>query len=313
MSKIEDKYYLPWCLSYNYDFTDKKRCADNHIKYMLSRTQSMFKYDGLPETITQRVLELMLQTNGHVCITDVNGDLYVFTGGLGGEPDIEYQPTIYTVANPHLKTSRNLRINKDCVVIKNDSMYMGLLPLFNRYATALVENEISMNISTINSRIAAIISAPDDNTKIAAETFLKEIADGKTGIIGENAFLDGIRVQPLGNTTQSNALTSLIEYEQYLRAGWFNEIGLNANYNMKRESINSGESQLNNDMLMPFIDDMLRCRETALEKINEMYGTNITVSLYSAWEDNEKEIEIALSDEPQDEPDETNGGGENES
>ena len=63
---------------------------------------------------------------------------------------------------------------------------------------------------------------------------------------------------------------------------------------MKRESINSNESQLNDDMLHPLIDDMLAMRREALEKVNEMFGTNITVDFNSAWKDNEIENEVAI-------------------
>lgn len=309
MGNIE-KYYFGFLgsLAENYDFTNKKKCAENHIRYMLCRTQSIFKYDGLPDTIPQRNLELMLQTNGNICFYKHNGEMYVFVGGLGGEPDAYYMPTLYTIANPALNISKNLKIGIDCVVMPNDSMYIGLLPLFNRYATALVENEISMNTASINSRIVALISAQDDRTRSAGEKFLKDIADGRTGVIAENTFLDGIKSQPYG-TSANNTITNLIEYEQYLRANWFNELGLNANYNMKRESINSGESQLNNDMLSPFIDDMLRCRELALEKVNEMFGTNITVSLDSSWKQNVVEEELALD---KTEPTDIEGGADNE-
>ena len=89
-------------------------------------------------------------------------------------------------------------------------------------------------------------------------------------------------------------MTNLIEYHQYLKASWFNEIGLNANYNMKRESINSEEAQLNSDSLLPLIDNMLSCRQQAAEKINAMFGTNISVELSSSWEDNQEELDAEL-------------------
>jgi hypothetical protein len=63
---------------------------------------------------------------------------------------------------------------------------------------------------------------------------------------------------------------------------------------MKRESINSNESQLNDDMLHPLIDDMLAMRREALEKVNEMFGTNISVEFNSAWADNETENELTM-------------------
>ena len=62
---------------------------------------------------------------------------------------------------------------------------------------------------------------------------------------------------------------------------------------MKRESINSNEAQLNEDALLPLVDDMLECRRLAIEKINTMFGTNIQVYLDSSWEDNQIELELA--------------------
>lgn len=285
-----------------YDFTDKSTCINQHMAYMFDRTQSMFKWHGLPESIPERTLELYLQINGNVCFYKYNDILYVFTGGLGGEPDVYYMPTIYTIANPALKLSVNAKIDIDCVVMPNDSLYLGLCPLYSRYATGLTENELSLKLAIINSRILDLISASDDRTKASAEKFLSDVENGKLGIIAENQFLDGIRSHPYGTTANSDRLTNLIETEQYLKASWFNELGLNANYNMKRESINSGESQLNNDALLPLVDNMLKCRSLACKKVNAMFGTNISVSLDSSWDDNIKEIELehaSISGQPE--------------
>lgn len=298
-----------------YDFTDKKTCVSQHIAYMLARTQQMFTWENLPDTIPARMLELYLQTNGNVCFYKHEGDLYVFTGGLGGEPDVYYMPTIYTIANPALNLTVNAVINRDCIVMPSDSLYMGMLPMYHRYATGMTENELSMKIAMVNSRLSAVISAQDDRTKASAEKYLKDLEEGKQGIIGETAFLDGVRVQPYGNTGNTNILTNLIENEQYLKASWYNEIGLNANYNMKRESLNSAESQLNNDALLPLVDDMLACRQKGIEKVNSMFGTNISVRLASSWQDNQQEIDLeqdAIDPAPDDsgQPETSEGGEE---
>jgi hypothetical protein len=148
-----------------------------------------------------------------------------------------------------------------------------------------------MNMVDINSRIAALIDAQDDATKVSAEKFLNDIEEGKNGIIASTAFFDGIRAQPYGEHNYQR-LTDLIEYQQYMKASWFNELGLNANYNMKREAITSNESQLNDDMLLPLIDDMLECREQAVDEINKMFGTDISVKFGSTWEDNKMELDL---------------------
>lgn len=293
-----------------FDFKDKERCNAQHIAYMLNRTQSMFKWDGLPDSIPQRILELYLQINGNACFYRYGGELYVFVGGMGGEPDVYYMPTIYTIANPALKFSKSVEIGKECVVIPNDATYTGLIPMFSRYASAMTESELSIQIATINTRIVDLISAPDDRTKESAKKYLEDIADGKFGVIAENSFLNGIKAQPYGATGNTNTLTNLIELIQYQKASWFNELGLNANYNMKRESLNSAESQLNNDALLPLIDNMLEMRKIGAEQVNAMFGTSISVSLASSWEDNEKEIDLeqdAISGQPENQ-DESKGG-----
>ena len=260
----------------------KFKLGEQHVFYMLNRTQVMFDYENLPETIPARNLEIMLQLNGNIFFTEVEGKYYVFTGGLGGEPDVYYEPTIYTVANPALNFSKNLKIDEDGVLIRSDSYGVGLLPMFQKYAALLAENEITMRIADINNRIPFLLSAADDRTKASAEKFLKDVADGKLGVISDNAFLESLK--SISTTVQNSIrLTDLIEFEQYLRAGWFNDLGINANYNMKRESISPDEAQLNDDALLPFVDDMLECRRIGLEKVNNMYGLDISVNLASSW------------------------------
>ena len=269
----------------------KEKIGTAQILYMLARTQSMFDYEGLPETIPARNLEIMLQLNGNVFFTEVDGSYYVFTGGLGGEPDVYYEPTLYTVANPALKYSANLKIGEDGILIRSDSYGVGLLPMMQKYAALLVENDFTMRIADINARLAFLLSAADDRTEKSAKVFLERIVNGEMGVISDSAFLESLKVNPAGNEN-STRMTDLIEYQQYLKAAWFNDLGINANYNMKRESISPDEAQLNDDALLPLIDDMLEQRELALKKINEKYGLNISVKLDSSWM-NEQEKQTA--------------------
>lgn len=299
MSRYDWDFTLPW---YDCDIKDKTRGIQHYISYMLNRTQSMFIYGGLPETLPQRELELMLQTKGYIAIPipskveKLDGKIYAFGEGayLGGERDVYYMPTICTIASPALDWSANLKIGEECVVIPNDSMYMGLMPMFSRYASLMTENDISMYLADVNTRIVDFISAPDDRTKKGAEQFLRDIVEGKLGVIADNSFLDGIKTQPSASSSRGNTITQLIELQQYLKAGWFNDIGLNANYNMKRESINSTEAELNDDALLPLVLDMLECRKRGIEEVNKKCGTNISVELAASWKVRAEEQENAL-------------------
>ena len=227
-------------------------------------------------------------------------------------------PTKYVVANPALKLSKTYTIGEDCVVGRNDSLYYGIMPLLENYATLSMETDISLWIANVNLRLTNIISAPDDRTRENGETYLKRVLDGELGVMGETAFLDGIRVQPYGEK-RAETITDLIELKQYIKASKFNDIGLNANYNMKRESINASESQMNNDALLPLIDDMLACRKEFADDMNKMFGTNISVEFDSSWQDNIEEQEAQLNAiknsiqmEKDMQTDEIKGGDENE-
>ena len=275
-----------------YDFKNKKQNSKIQSLYMLNRTQHIFKWNGLPDTIPPRMLEAYLQTNGNTCFYKHNDNLYVFVGGLGGEPDVYYRPTIYTIANPALNLTVNAKINIDCVVMPNDSFYMGLLPLFSRYTTLITENELSMWLNIIQTRIISLISADDDRTFKSAKEYIDKVARGEMDVIADSQFFEGLKTQPY-NSGAIHSLTDLIEMEQYLKASFYNELGINANYNMKRESLNSEESQLNHDALFPLVDDMLFNRKTYIEKVNAMFGTSITVELDSSWKDNQEELENA--------------------
>lgn len=316
-NKIGNLFWYPE-MNYKdlFDKPDKGLMLQSYVRYFLARLQSMFKYENLPDTIPGKWLENYLMCNGHCGIIRAdNGGLYAVVGGLGGECDEYYLPKKYTVANPYLKTKNVYIRDEDICVIFNDVYIQGLLPLLNRYCMQLVENDITLNIADILARATIIMSATDDKTKASAELFIKRLRDGDLSIIAQKSFVENsLHINQFKEVTDT--LTNLIEYHQYIKASLYNELGLNSNYNMKRESINSNESQLNDDMLHPLIDDMLKCRKEGIERVNKMFGTNITVDFDSAWKVNEDEEQLLLdsitdngSDESGNENDE---GGEND-
>lgn len=267
---------------YQAQIRDKDTAVTEFIANTLAKTQSMFEYEGLPDSIPQKELERLLQTTGNVFVTKVDGVLYALTGGKGGEPDVYGRATLYTVANPALKLSKTYDIQKDGVLIENDTNGESLLPLIGRYAVLYTDGLISLNTASVLTRITMLISASDDKTKQSAEEFLRKIQDGEFSIIGENAFFKGVNMQT-APTTNSVYITQLIELIQYYKASMYNELGLNANYNMKRERLNLGEVSMNVDVLLPYVDNMLKERQNAVEKINAMFDTEISVKLSSSW------------------------------
>ena len=283
MAKI-DKYFLGESNSVTgYNHLDKKTNVNNHIKYMLNRSVNMFKYHNLPDTIPAKELELLLQCHGHAVICKINDELYAVKAGLGGESDVYGNPTQAIVTVPYLNYNATLSIDTDCIVMNNDIMQIGLLPMYQKYCTLMNENEITMLLVTVNKRIQNFISANDDSTVQSARKFLQNVFDGKMGVIAEQRLFDSLKIAHTGSQA-GMSLTELFEFEQYLKASLFNEIGLSANYNMKRERLTKSEVECNTDNLYPLPDEMLSSRREAIDKINNMFGTDILVEFSSSWD-----------------------------
>lgn len=302
----KSRYTGDWsALDCRCDILDKRKSIYNYVLMMFDRTNQMFEYKGLPDTIPPYMLELYLQINGHIGWLEWNGKLYALPGGWGGAPDPYYRPTIYIVANPALGGSHDCKIvnhlppfdesvwstKPDCVLMRNDTNMRGLFYLFSRYATELSENDISIRSAQINSRQQSIIAASTDREIASARAYIKALEEGKLEAVMDQAMATkGIRATNV-SVQSANVIIQLIELQQYLKASWYNEIGLNANFNMKREYLSEEELMAQTDTLIPLIDDMLRCRKEAIDVVNSTFGTSISVDKNSAWENKQKELE----------------------
>lgn len=299
-----------WLFGYKGSVLESKQMLiDSYMKYMMIKTQRMFEWKNLPKTIPQRELELILQLCRFAIFTKVNNDkgegkLFVFYGGLGGMPNEYYQPTQAIVANPYLRFSSVLDLD-DCIKEEgnavlgwNDSMHIGLFSLNSRYAGLLAETDLTLKYQLINMRFNNVLTADNDTTKTSLEEMYKKVADGTGfGIIVTKRFMQETNVDKIELRSQAHQmqLKDTIETKQYLMGSWLNELGLNANYNMKREAINESEADLNEDSLLPMIDDMLAERKKICDALNAKFADLLTdgpvdVDLSSSWKKIRKEI-----------------------
>lgn len=294
---------------------DKKQSANAYYRYFLARLSRMFEYKNLPDTIPHTVMDRYLMNNGIACITEVEGKLYCFYGNMGGPQDVYYRPTEFIISNPHIKSkgelfTANIPVFQHFqptdeipdaqlgqpkgVLIRNDTEWIGLAPMLSRYSYLMAENVLTLRTADVMLRIVALLTAPTDDDRAAALEYLKSIENGNLSVIGETAFFDGVKLQsPPSNN--GSYLTQFIELQQYYKGSLYNELGLSANYNMKREAIGKGESTLDEDALFPLVDDMLLARKEDLALVNEMYGTDIEVSFSSSWLKNELESLSTIS------------------
>ena len=261
--------------------TDKHKLLKQFKSNQLNKSLTMFEWSNLPDTIPAVELEKMLQINGYAVIAEYQGKLYAFQAGFSGQ-DPYNQPTKAIVNNPALKNNTTYTIGEDCIVIKNDDMKQGLNGIYEYYGQRLIENQITMLMTDYNLRMPFTISSSDDQTTQSAKMYLKKIIDGSLGVIGEQKLFKALSVTPT-NSKQTATFADLYGYQQFIIAQLNNTIGLATNNNMKRERLTTNEIEVNKNASYPLVDNMLKNRQQAVDAINEMFNTDVSVEYSSIW------------------------------
>ena len=268
---------------------------NSYFDLLTNKVLNLFVWEGLPETIDVRALNLALILNGKVCWTKFGDKLYALTGNLGGEPNVYYEPTTFIIANPVLG-SKQVKVRRkdgsssieglDGILMGNSDVDLestrsrgGLFGLIYQTAGLLADNISSLNISQINGRISQIWTADNEALARTTELILKEVYEGKPYKIVSQDLIDKVGALPTAEGSQSNTLLNLIEAHQYILANFFNELGIAAQWNGKRERVNTAETELMSGCYDINIWNMLENRRIAVEQINELFGTNISVEL----------------------------------
>lgn len=258
---------------------------------------SLFKFSGLPSTVDERFLKEQLILCGKVCFTQFNGtDIYALNGSLGGEPNAYYEPTQFIIANPILGSKMVKVRQKDGsdsleglegIVVSLTSVDQdieapiagGLYGLIHQTAGLLADNISSLNVAQINGRATVAFSADSEAEANSAEEVLKDIYEGKPYRVLSQNILEKITATPLGASGNNNTLMTLIEAHQYILAQFYNEIGIAGNWNMKRERVNTAETELMTGSLDISVYDMVKNLKDGIQRVNELFGTSIEVEL----------------------------------
>lgn len=264
-----------------YSTTNKTENVKNIIDGVLNKTLTMFLYNNLPDSLPIDELEKILQLNGTGFVTKIDNELVVLKGNYNYEKvDIYNRPSEINCYLPDRKKYQTFAIS-DGVIIKNDYLERGLLPIFNKWAYLINESEITLTIANRYKRMVKTFIANDDPTVESVRNYLSKVENGETSVITSQLLWDSIKID---NDAQSNTLHELIEYDNYIKSELFKEIGLYSNDNMKKERLITSEVETGLNALYPLVDNMLNCRKQAITEINNKFDTDITVEFTSSWE-----------------------------
>lgn len=259
---------------------DKNKINSYISDYLLNNALSIFKYDGLPDNIKAVDLEKNLLRFGKILFTKWHDEFYIFSYSDTGKPNYLGEYTNYQVNNPYIQCNEVFS-DDNAVRIFNTDTHEPLINLMGMYSELLTESYITLNMADINSRIPFFISARDNATKASAEIFVKQILDGKQGVIAEQPLFDSLKINPL---TDHENISQIVELNKFFYSDYFQKIGLTNLYNNIHDRISATETEFTATSIYPYVDNMKRNRDIAVEKINTMFGLSVTVEFSSSWD-----------------------------
>ena len=259
---------------------EKKQINKAVRDYLAATAMSMFRYEGLPGNVRPEDLERMLLENGELIFTKWRDEFYIFQFTGTGKQNYLGEWDSYQVNNPYINCN-HVFTDKDAVRVRNTDNSVSLSGMLDMYSELLSESYITLNMSDVNARLSFLISAGDNATKTSAELFLKQVYDGKQGIIGSQPLLDSLSVNPLADHKD---FQSVIQLNKFYYSDFFQKIGLTNLYNNVHDRISATETQFTATSIYPFVDNMKKNREQAIEKINKLFGLNVSVEFTSSWD-----------------------------
>lgn len=246
----------------------------------------IFDYENLPENISKIDIENNLILLGYCGIIDKGGKLYApFTRIF--DYDVNYQPTKLVFANPRLIDYRTFTIGDNCEVIYNTSMRYrvwnlkvdgGLVTFIGRYARQLADIESTLNIYTVNSRITSFPTADGDKMASSIKAFFDKITLGENAVISDDAIINRFRNVDINRANIKDGVNDWLIARDKILEQFYRDIGVRMN-NPKKAQVNEEEIEANDQLLLISIDDMYKARVEGLERVNNMFGTDIRVSI----------------------------------
>lgn len=247
--------------------------------------QSMFVYQGLPDTLPAREIEINLLLTGHCVIFDYDEDIITANTNIFGY-DLYYRPTKATYANPEINID-TLTIGDDCEIIYNNSLMdnvsyipcdASLNTFIARYARQLADIEATINIDMVNNRIVSFPVASNDGVMQSLKTFFKKWRNGESSILSDDNIIQAFRNVDIAAKQTKNGINDWLIARDKILEQFFREIGVKM-YQPKKAQVSEDEVTANNQLLLISHDDMLKCRQEGIERVNAHYGLDITVSL----------------------------------
>lgn len=218
--------------------------------------------------------------------------------GLSGY-DWYYQPTTAIVSNPLLTESLELKIGKDCELLKLTPDFMGVWDIISYYAEKLSTLDNAINMSLINNKFAFILGARNKVAGQALKKMLDKINKGEPAVIYDMKLLNDPtdKEEPFqvwerkGSLKESYLTTEQLQDFQTIINSFDAEIGIPTIPYQKKERMVTSEADSRQNDSKARATIWIECLQSSADKVKKLYP-DITLNFKLRYEQEEEDEQL---------------------
>jgi hypothetical protein len=290
--------------------TQENNWSTHYYQYLSSLAYQLFEWEGLPESIDPRYLEMSLHSYGYVGFyNDPKIGFIAVQGAVSGKIDHYLLPTHFHANTPTYQNTFKLYNYRDMkpegkellktgVVIWNNDFHFSSLPSIQLFSENLAEIKEIINVN-LNAQKTPVLLLANDMNRLSIVNAYKQF-NGNEPVIIANESINTDSFQVL-KTDAPYVVDKINIYRNAIWNEFMTFLGIKNTNLEKKERMITDEANSNNEQIEASGNIFLKSRQEACDKINELYGTNISVKMRTDIVD---EIASNLTDVDEGEEDE---------
>lgn len=268
-------------------------------RYFLQRAISVFEWK-CPETWAKNYFQYVLYCYGYFAV--INTDKFGVIPqqcGLSGYT-VQYTPSDVLIANPHFEESITARIDRDCVLIKLQPDYGGILDIITTFADLMALTLESVATNLLNSKLSYVFAADRQAVAQSFKTLYDKVASGEPAVVIDKNLLndDGTPTwQYFSQNLRENYIAGdLLSDMQKINKMFDSFIGIPNSNTDKKERLITPEVESNTFETKSLASLWLRTLQEECKKASNMFGIELSVDWNSEMKEGELDVDESKSD-----------------
>lgn len=233
---------------------------------------SCYEWSGLPEGIEEKHIERFLFDHGMaIWFKDPQMSYMCLEAQTSGKLNVYGEPLKWFASGFNYHECYDA---EDCVIIDNNPIRLSTRDVVMFYVNKITEAERTMDVNIKACKTPYIFACDDKDVLTFKRIF--QMVDGNVPAlyVDKGLNLDSVQVFQTNVKFMGN---DIMDYKKSVENELLTFLGVNNLAVDKKERVNVSEANSNNQMTKSFADLQLESRQLACERINTMYGLNLSV------------------------------------